>query len=151
VPCDCNEYCDFVAGVGLQRRSVNQITQRKRNSESTIEANVSSNLWIMRIPSRRSCLGVMRVPCPDGEHAVCNYKGAIVFELKKGMFSTVKAGVLGALAATLLVACGAERAPVETAGHAHLAAASPQPIATDPSALTGEMPEVVVSAKRGET
>jgi len=107
----------------------------------------------MRIPSRRSCRGVMRVPCPDGEHAVRNDKGAIVFELKKGMFSTpVKAGVLGALAVTLLVACGAERAPVETAGPAHLAAANPQSTATDPSvALTGEMPEVVVSAKRGET
>jgi hypothetical protein len=106
----------------------------------------------MRIPSRRSCLGVMRVPCPDGEHAVRNNKGAIVFELKKGMFSTpVKAGVLGALAVTLLVACGAERAPVETAGPARLAAASPEVIATNPPTLTGEMPEVVVSAKRGET
>ena len=80
------------------------------------------------------------------------FKGAIVFELKKGMFSTpVKAGVLGALAATLLIACGAERAPVETASPAHLAAASPQPAATDPPARTGEMPEVVVSAKRSET
>ena len=106
----------------------------------------------MRIPSRRSCHGVMRVPCPDGEHAVRNNKGVVVFELKKGMFSTpVKAGVLGALAATLLVACGAERAPVETTGPAHLAAASPQSTATVPSALSGEMPEVVVSAKRGET
>jgi hypothetical protein len=107
----------------------------------------------MRIPSRRSCLGVMRVPCPDGEHALRNNKGAIVFELKKGMFSTpVKAGVLGALAAPLLVACGAEREPVETTGPAaHLAAASPQSTATDPTARSGEMPEVVVSAKRGET
>jgi hypothetical protein len=84
--------------------------------------------------------------------SACNNKGAIVFELKKGMFSTsVKAGVLGALAATLLVACGAERAPVETAGPAHLAAASPEVIATNPPTLAGEMPEVVVSAKRGET
>jgi hypothetical protein len=75
-----------------------------------------------------------------------------VFELKKGMFSTpVKAGVLGALAATLLVACGAERAPVEPAGQAHLAAASPESVATDPSAPSAEMPEVVVSAKRGKT
>ena len=76
-----------------------------------------------------------------------------MFELKKGMFSTpVKAGVLGALAAALLVACGAEREPVETTGPAaHLAAASPQSTATDPTARSGEMPEVVVSAKRGET
>lgn len=75
-----------------------------------------------------------------------------MFELKKGMFSTlVKAGVLGALAATLLVACGEERVPVETTGPAHLAAGNPQSTATDPSALSGEMPEVVVSAKRGET
>ena len=75
-----------------------------------------------------------------------------MFELKKGMFSTpVKAGVLGALAAMLLVACGAERAPVDTTRPAHLAAASPQLTDADPSALTGEMPEVVVSAKRGET
>lgn len=109
-------------------------------------------MWIMRISSRRSCHGVMRVPCPDGEHAVRNHIGAIVFELKKGMFSTsVKAGVLGALAATLLVACGVEREPVETAGPAHLAAAGPQSTAADPSTRTGEMPEVVVSAKRGET
>ena len=75
-----------------------------------------------------------------------------MFELKKGMFSTpVKAGVLGALAATLLVACGAERAPVETTSPAHLAAATPQSAATAPAALSSEMPEVVVSAKRGET
>jgi hypothetical protein len=76
-----------------------------------------------------------------------------VFELKKGMFSTqAKAGVLGALAAMLLIACGAERAPVETAAaSAQLAAASVQSTATDPSAASGEMAEVVVSAKRGET
>ena len=75
-----------------------------------------------------------------------------MFELKKGLFSTpVKAGVLGALAATLLVACGAERAPVETAGSAQLAAASSQSITAESSAVAGEMPEVVVSAKRGET
>jgi len=74
-------------------------------------------------------------------------KGAIVFDLKKGMFSTqVKAGVLGALAATLLVACGAERVPVETTVPASVAAANPpSAAAADPS---GEMPEVVVSARR---
>jgi hypothetical protein len=78
---------------------------------------------------------------------VFKLKGEIVFELKKGMFSTqVKAGILGALAATLLVACGAERAPVETMPPASVAAASPQSTAADPS---GEMPEVVVSARRG--
>jgi hypothetical protein len=96
-------------------------------------------------PSRHSCRDVF------------NRKGAIVFDLKKGMFSTsVKAGVLGVLAATSLVACGFEREPVETMARpavatTHLAAASAQSTATDPSALTGEMPEVVVSAKRGET
>jgi hypothetical protein len=75
-----------------------------------------------------------------------------VFELKKGMFSTlVKAGVLGALAATLLIACGAERAPVEQTDPAHLAVTSPQPAVTDPPARTSEMPEVLVSAKRSET
>jgi hypothetical protein len=75
-----------------------------------------------------------------------------VFELEKGMLSTpVKAGVLGALAAMLLVACGAERVPVETAGSAHLAAASARSTDTDPAAPNSEMPEVVVSAKRGET
>jgi hypothetical protein len=40
---------------------------------------------------------------------------------------------------------------VETTSPAHLAAANPQSTATDPAALNGEMPEVVVSAKRGET
>jgi hypothetical protein len=93
----------------------------------------------------------MRIPSRCCYPGVRNHKGAIVFELKKGMFSTpVKAGVLGALAATLLVACGAERTPVETTGPAHLAAVGPQSTATDPTALSGEMPEVVVSAKRGE-
>lgn len=88
----------------------------------------------------------------DGEHAVRNNKGAIVFELKKGMFSTpVKAGVLGALAAMLLVACGAERTPVESTGSAPLAAARAQSTAADPTARAGEMPEVVVSARRGAT
>ena len=74
-----------------------------------------------------------------------------MFELKKGMFSTsVKAGVLSVLAATLLVACGAERTPVETTAPVLLAAESLDSAATDPSA-TDEMPVVVVSARRGET